>query len=137
MGIDAAPRTEHARPAGRAVSPRRKVTFTGRVPALDGLRGVALVAVLIYHAAPETLRGGFLGVEMFFVLSGFLLTALLLDENRRRDAIDGWRYATRRVRRIFPALVVLLAALAVAGARPDPRRRAPYRTATSSRRSRD
>lgn len=80
--------------------------------ALDGLRGIALVAVLAYHAAPQVLGGGFLGVEMFFVLSGFLLVTLLLDEEGRRGLIDPWGYAARRLRRIAPALVVFLTALA-------------------------
>ncbi len=78
---------------------------------IDGLRGVALVAVLLYHVAPGTVRGGFLGVEAFFVLSGYLLTALLLDEHRRTGRVDRWAYGERRVRRIYPALVVLLSAL--------------------------
>ncbi|MBV8979978.1 MAG: acyltransferase, partial [Acidimicrobiia bacterium] len=84
-----------------------------RVGPIDGLRGVALVAVLLYHAAPGTVRGGFLGVEAFFVLSGYLLTALLLDERRRTGRIDRLSYGGRRVRRIYPALVALLAALVV------------------------
>src|SRR5688500_10665830 len=84
----------------------------GRVGALDGLRGIALVAVLVYHAAPGVLGGGFLGVEMFFVLSGFLVVTLLLEEEGRRHLIDPWGYAARRLRRIAPALIVLLAALA-------------------------
>jgi len=84
-----------------------------RVGPIDGLRGVALVAVLLYHAAPGTVRGGFLGVEAFFVLSGYLLTALLLDEHRRTGTIDRWAYGERRVRRIYPAMIVLLSALIV------------------------
>jgi peptidoglycan/LPS O-acetylase OafA/YrhL/lysophospholipase L1-like esterase len=69
--------------------------------------------VLLYHVAPGTVRGGFLGVETFFVLSGYLLTALLLDEHRRTGRIDRPAFAQRRVRRIYPALVVLLSALIV------------------------
>jgi peptidoglycan/LPS O-acetylase OafA/YrhL len=69
--------------------------------------------VLLYHAAPGTVRGGFLGVEAFFVLSGYLLTALLLDEHRRTGRIDRSSYGGRRARRIYPALVALLAALVV------------------------
>jgi peptidoglycan/LPS O-acetylase OafA/YrhL len=84
-----------------------------RVGPLDGLRGLALVAVLLYHVAPRTVRGGFLGVESFFVLSGYLLTALLLDEHRRTGTIARRAYAGRRVRRIYPAMVALLVALVV------------------------
>jgi peptidoglycan/LPS O-acetylase OafA/YrhL len=69
--------------------------------------------VLLYHVAPGTVRGGFLGVEAFFVLSGYLLTALLLDEHRRTGRISRLAYAERRVRRIYPAMVALLAALVV------------------------
>ena len=84
-----------------------------RVGPIDGLRGIALVAVLLYHVAPGTVRGGFLGVEAFFVLSGYLLTALLLDEHRRTGRIARAAYAERRVRRIYPAMIALLAALVV------------------------
>ena len=84
-----------------------------RVGPIDGLRGLALVAVLLYHVAPGTVRGGFLGVESFFVLSGYLLTALLLDEHRRTGRIDRAGYAQRRLRRIYPGLIVLLAVLVV------------------------
>ena len=84
-----------------------------RVAPLDGLRGVALVAVLAYHVAPSAAPGGFLGVESFFVLSGYLLAALLLDERARTGAIDGVAYARRRIRRLAPALVALLGALLV------------------------
>ena len=70
-----------------------------RVGPIDGLRGIALVAVLLYHVAPGTVRGGFLGVEAFFVLSGYLLTALLLDEHRRTGRIARAAYAERRIRR--------------------------------------
>jgi peptidoglycan/LPS O-acetylase OafA/YrhL len=91
----------------------RPVKERSRVGPIDGLRGVALVAVLLYHAAPGTMRGGFLGVEAFFVLSGYLLTALLLDEHRRTGTIDRWAYGERRVRRIYPAMIVLLSVLIV------------------------
>jgi len=84
-----------------------------RVAALDGLRGLALVAVLAYHVAPGTFRGGYLGVDIFFVLSGFLLTTLLLGEHELAGAINTGAYAVRRLRRIAPALLVLLAALVV------------------------
>ena len=86
-----------------------------RVASLDGLRGLALLAVLAYHVAPGYVPGGFLGVETFFVLSGYLLGGLLLEERVRTGAIDAWAYAGRRLRRIGPALAVLVVALLVLG----------------------
>jgi peptidoglycan/LPS O-acetylase OafA/YrhL len=75
------------------------------------LRAVALVAVLLYHALPATVPGGFLGVEVFFVLSGFLLASILLDEHARTGAVDWRGYLLRRARRLVPALVAMLGAL--------------------------
>ena len=74
-----------------------------------------MAAVLAYHALPDTFRGGFLGVDVFFVLSGFLLASLLLGEHRRTGAIDRRRYASRRVRRLAPAGFAVLLAIAVLG----------------------
>lgn len=80
----------------------------GRVPALDGLRGIAVLAVLVFHAWPALFPGGFVGVDMFFVLSGFLITVGLV---RQVDAGGGVRLGSfwmRRVRRLVPALVLAL-----------------------------
>src|SRR5437660_7493618 len=93
-----------------AVRPARE---RSRVGPIDGLRGLALVAVLLYHVAPGTVRGGFLGVESFFVLSGYLLTSLLLDEHRRNGAIERRAYGERRLRRIYPGMLTLLVALVI------------------------
>jgi len=79
---------------------------------VDGLRALAVVAVMIYHAFPSALKGGFVGVDVFFVISGYLISGIILD------ALDAGRFTfsgfyARRIRRIFPALsVVLMAALA-------------------------
>lgn len=73
---------------------------------LDGLRGLAVVAVLLYHAG--TLPGGFLGVEIFFVISGFLITRLLIEEFRLQGQINLRAFWYRRARRLGPALLVLL-----------------------------
>ena len=81
-----------------------------RQPALDGLRGVAVAAVVAFHL--EHLQGGFLGVDLFFVLSGFLITSLLLVEFDGRRAIDLGRFWSRRARRLLPALFLLLGGLA-------------------------
>jgi len=87
----------------------------GRVGALDGIRGLALVGVLLYHAMPGAFPGGYLGVEVFFVLSGFLIVSLLLDEERTSGAIAWLSYAGRRVRRVAPAMAAFLVALVVLG----------------------
>lgn len=83
----------------------------GRLRGLDGLRGVAVLAVVIYHAGLGGLSGGFLGVEVFFVISGFLITALLLAEHRATGRIDLIGFWFRRGRRLLPALFFLLAAV--------------------------
>lgn len=87
-----------------------------RLPGLDGLRGIAVLAVVTYHADLGILPGGFLGVDVFFVLSGFLITNLLLAELIDRDAIDFKNFYIRRIRRLVPALVaVLVAGILLAG----------------------
>lgn len=88
-----------------------------RVPAIDGLRGLAVAAVVAYHFFPPALPGGYLGVDVFFVLSGFLITSLLIREHATTARIDLPRFWLRRVRRILPAAVlVLVAGTAAAGA---------------------
>ncbi len=79
---------------------------------LDGLRAVAVAAVVLYHADVMWLPGGFLGVDVFFVLSGFLITSLLLVELDRSGRIDFGRFYLRRARRLLPALVAVLIAVA-------------------------
>jgi peptidoglycan/LPS O-acetylase OafA/YrhL len=86
-------------------------------PALDGLRAVAVIAVLIYHdhKVPGTaggLSGGFLGVEVFFVLSGYLITSLLLSEITATGRVAFGNFFARRVRRLTPALIVMLLGVA-------------------------
>ncbi|HSP27596.1 MAG TPA: acyltransferase, partial [Ilumatobacteraceae bacterium] len=58
------------------------------LPGLDGMRAIAVVAVMVYHANPDWLPGGFLGVEVFFVISGYLITLLLISEKERTSNID-------------------------------------------------
>jgi peptidoglycan/LPS O-acetylase OafA/YrhL len=79
-----------------------------RLPGLDGLRGIAVLAVIIYHADVSMLVGGFLGVDVFFVLSGFLITALLIDELTKTNTVDRARFYMRRIRRLMPALFLVL-----------------------------
>src|SRR5262249_37135091 len=80
----------------------------GYRPGLAGLRAIAIVTVLVFHvgafARERTLGGGFLGVQMFFVISGFLITALLLEEHERNDRISLGKFYVRRALRLFPAL---------------------------------
>ncbi|UXS33979.1 acyltransferase [Agrobacterium tumefaciens] len=81
-------------------------------PDIDGLRAVAVLAVVIYHAFPETLPGGFVGVDVFFVISGFLITLIIVNE-AQGSGFSFLRFYDRRFRRIAPALwVVLTASLA-------------------------
>src|SRR5207245_2064479 len=120
--------------SGHACTPHRRITFTGRssarpafdhsgrsgvavmervrlrhVPALDGLRGVAVVAVVLYHAGLK-IPGGFLGVDVFFVISGYLITSLLLAEWSARHSADLAAFWRRRLRRILPAVTTLIVA---------------------------
>ena len=84
-----------------------------RVPALDGLRGVAVAAVVANHVSPRGLRGGWLGVDIFFVLSGYLITAILVTEFAAHGRLDLRRFYARRARRLLPALIVLLLAVSI------------------------
>ncbi len=79
-----------------------------RLPGLDGLRGIAVLAVIIYHADVSLLVGGFLGVDVFFVLSGFLITTLLINELTETNTVDRARFYIRRIRRLMPALFLVL-----------------------------
>ncbi|RZL96862.1 MAG: acyltransferase [Sphingomonas sp.] len=81
-----------------------------RIPALDGLRAVAILSVMSFHANLWFAPGGSLGVDIFFVLSGWLITGLLIDEVERTGAIDRRAFLARRMRRLLPALSCLLLA---------------------------
>lgn len=83
-------------------------------PDLEGLRGVAILAVLLFHAGVPGTGGGFVGVDVFFVLSGFLITGLLLREREERGAIDLAAFYARRARRILPAAAVVLLGILIA-----------------------
>jgi len=81
------------------------------LPGLDGLRAIAVVGVMIYHANHEWLRGGFLGVEVFFVISGYLITLLIMGEDERTGMVNLKDFWLRRARRLLPALYVMMALL--------------------------
>jgi peptidoglycan/LPS O-acetylase OafA/YrhL len=85
----------------------------GYQPALDGLRALSVIAVIFYHAGFAWMHGGFFGVEVFFVVSGFLITSLLLDERDETDHTNLPQFWMRRARRLLPALFTVLAATAV------------------------
>jgi peptidoglycan/LPS O-acetylase OafA/YrhL len=91
-------------------------------PALDGIRAVAVIAVLMYHAGVTWFGGGMLGVDMFFALSGFLITTLLVNEHQSTGTLALVKFYGRRARRLLPALfllLVLVAAYAARFAEPD------------------
>ena len=80
----------------------------GRRPALDGLRAVAVGLVVAFHCSVDALDGGFVGVDVFFVLSGYLVTGVLLRDRELHGRIRFGRFYARRVRRLLPASVVTL-----------------------------
>ena len=86
----------------------------GYQPALDGLRALSVIAVILYHADVAWLPGGFLGVEVFFVVSGFLITSLMIEERAASGRVSLRTFWARRARRLLPALFVMLAATAIA-----------------------
>src|ERR1700729_3531680 len=109
----------------RRGSRRRPHVSLPQYPGLDGLRALAVVAVLLYHGGVSWSGGGFLGVEMFFVLSGFLITSLLVAEWGRSGAIALRAFWARRARRLLPALFALVAAIGVYYALAGPTKAIP------------
>jgi len=77
-------------------------------PGIEGLRGVAILLVVLAHAGVPGLAAGFIGVDVFFVISGFLITGLLTEELERTGRVDLWRFYARRARRLAPALLVMV-----------------------------
>lgn len=114
--------TEPRRAAGSHCSPANKGARTDSaakeqaptrpksryIPALDGLRTLAVVAVVLYHLNLTWAQGGLLGVTIFFVLSGYLITRLLLNEIAKTGRIDLKSFWIRRIRRLFPAVVTVV-----------------------------
>lgn len=87
-------------PSGHLVHPKYR-------PDIDGLRAVAVLSVVVYHAFPSLLKGGFVGVDIFFVISGFLISIIIFS-GLERDSFSFYDFYSRRIRRIFPALLVVL-----------------------------
>jgi peptidoglycan/LPS O-acetylase OafA/YrhL len=102
MAIEAPPA-----PTG-AASDRAHISRVPYLPGLDGMRALAVIAVMVYHANPSWLSGGFLGVEMFFVISGYLITLLLVAERERDYEVSLGHFWLRRARRLLPALFLTM-----------------------------
>lgn len=103
------PKTEHAR--AKAMKAPKEKPQGGRsryLPALDGIRALAVVAVVLYHLNFTWIQGGLLGVTMFFVISGYIITRLLLNEFEQSGRIDLKSFWIRRARRLLPAISVLM-----------------------------
>jgi peptidoglycan/LPS O-acetylase OafA/YrhL len=114
------PQTDTPEPeAPKADRHPRPARAARRIPGLDGLRALAVVAVIAYHLFPGALPGGFLGVDVFFVVSGFLITTLLLREVRDGGRLQLGRFWVRRARRLLPALVTVIAVAIPAAAIVD------------------
>lgn len=88
-------------------SPSQSPSHPKYRPDIDGLRAIAVVSVVIFHAFPNELRGGFIGVDIFFVISGFLISTIIF-ENLNKGTFSFIDFYGRRIRRIFPALIMLL-----------------------------
>lgn len=98
-------------PAARSATER--LSRVPYLPGLDGLRAIAVVSVMLYHANSAWLSGGFLGVEVFFVISGYLITLLLISEKERTGKVRLGQFWFRRARRLLPALFLMMGALTI------------------------
>ncbi|MGW8432165.1 acyltransferase family protein [Curtobacterium citreum] len=104
--------TRRAAAVGRGIGAARTTPpppLTNRAPALDGLRTIAILAVILYHLHVPQFEGGFIGVTVFFALSGFLITTLLLGEHRKTGRIRLGSFWWKRLLRLYPALLALVA----------------------------
>ncbi|PWD49391.1 acetyltransferase [Serinibacter arcticus] len=118
LGRGPARATASAQASARPPAPRVEAPSSRPLPhlrGLDGVRALAVAAVVAYHAGATWLPGGFLGVDVFFVLSGFLITALLAHEVRETGGFRIGTFYRRRIARLVPALWTMIAAVALAG----------------------
>jgi len=83
------------------------------IPAIDGLRAVAVIAVILYHLGISWVPGGFLGVDLFFVISGYVITRLLLDSIQERGGLDLRDFYMARIRRLLPPLIFMIAVTSI------------------------
>lgn len=83
------------------------------IPAIDGLRAIAVIAVMLYHLGFSWIPGGFLGVDLFFVISGYVITRLLLDSIQRSGGLDLRGFYVGRIRRLLPPLIFMLVITAI------------------------
>lgn len=105
---------DHLAPTRLSRSPGRRVApKMGYQPTLDGVRAVSVIAVIFYHAGFSWMHGGFFGVEVFFVVSGFLITSLLIEERDGNGKVNLLQFWVRRWRRLLPALFTMLIAIGV------------------------
>ena len=88
-------------------SPQHKLVHSRYRPEIDGLRAIAVLSVIGYDVAPAAVRGGFVGVDIFFVISGFLISTIIFD-NLESDRVSYAEFYARRIKRIFPALLLVL-----------------------------
>jgi peptidoglycan/LPS O-acetylase OafA/YrhL/lysophospholipase L1-like esterase len=100
------------RPASRP-RPEAYISRVPYLPGLDGMRAMAVVGVMLYHAKFAWIPGGFLGVEVFFVISGYLITLLLIAEHERSGRVDLPQFWYRRAKRLLPALFFMMSLLAI------------------------
>src|SRR4028118_1933810 len=109
-------RAGHHRPSGGKGRPARSEPDTGGGgfrPDVEGLRAVAVVAGLLYHASGPFAGGSYVGVDVFFVISGFLITGLLVRELEKTKTVSLARFYSRRAKRLLPLTVVVLAVVVV------------------------
>jgi peptidoglycan/LPS O-acetylase OafA/YrhL len=115
-------------PSRSAPASRRQPRPIGYVRPLDGLRAVAVALVVVYHLGYAGVAGGYIGVEVFFIISGWLVCALLMNEHQRTGRIALGGFWLRRIRRLVPAMAAVIAATVTVASVVDPGRLALLRT---------